>query len=237
MLFEGIKKLKVSARPALENLVTADATTAGDQPAAPKQPPMRFGAVKILLEPDPWDSVIMIAEVPNAANTNDYHVFINGPIRGSGAYYAEFMTLLETLDESSTVVVRIASPGGSLYTGSMIASGLSKTRAKTVAIACGVVASAAAFIWSHAKVREVKDNAVIMFHMSSHGDYGNSEKIKITAENIVRYVKETCIDPMVEQGIVTADESETMIDRRRDVLIDATTMRSRLEKFNAKTAQ
>lgn len=198
----------------------------------PQPPPMRFGAVKIPLEPDPDQSQIKIIEYSNSFNTNDYQIFINGLIRGSATYYAEFLTLLNTLTNTSSVYIYISSPGGSLYTGAMIANAIKNSEAEIATIACGIVASAAALIWSYGDIRQVMDNAVVLFHMSSHGDWGNSEAIKIRAENVVRYVKEICIDPMVEQGILTLDEAETIIDKRRDVLINAEMMKPRLEKFH-----
>lgn len=231
-MFEAIKTLKL--KPGLENLEN-QTTTLEDVPEksqVPAPPPVRFGATKIELTPDPNESEIKILEIPNKLNTNDYVVFIYGPINGAAKYYAELVMLLETLTESSHVTIYIASPGGSLYTGAMISSAIKTSHAMVTLIACGVVASAAALIWSHGKIRQVKDNAVILFHMSSHVDWGNSVKIKIDAENTVRYVKEICIDPMVEQGLLTLEEAETIINKRRDVLIDATTMALRLEKLN-----
>jgi ATP-dependent protease ClpP protease subunit len=235
-MFKGLKTagvLKASLEgttPKADNVL--ESTAEPSAPEAPKEPPMRFGAIKIPLDTEPYPSVINISEIPNATNTNDYIVFINGGIRGSSCFYAELITLLDTLTEESTVVTYINSPGGSLYTGSMIASAMKNSKAKVITIARGVVASAAALIWSYGQERQVEDSSIILFHMSSHFDWGNSEAIRINADNTVRYVKEIAIDPMVEQGILTDQEAEDIIDRRRDVLIDAFEMRKRLEALN-----
>ena len=65
---------------------------------------------------------------------------------------------------------------------------------------------------------------------------GNSRAIQIQAENTVRYVKEIAIDPLVEQGILTPEEAETIIDRRRDLWLDSVTLSVRLEKLHGKAA-
>lgn len=196
------------------------------------QPPSRFGATRIILPPDAENSAIQIIEQQNDTNTNDYVVFISSCIRSEGVYYAELITLLRTLTSTSKVNIYIGSPGGSLYTGAMIANAIKICKANVTTIAIGVVASAAALIWSYGHRRHVANGAVIMFHMSSHGDLGNSRSIEIKAANIVRYVKEIAIDPLVEQGVLTPDEAETIIDRRHDLWLDAATINSRLEKFN-----
>ena len=160
-------------------------------------------------------------------------MLIHGGIRGDCNYYAEAVTLLNTLTSQSNVTVRIGSNGGSLYAGAIIANAVKTSKAKVTTIACGVVASAAALIWSYGQTRLVEDGSVLLFHMSSHCDWGNSEGIRITAENTVHYVKVVAVDPLVEQGILTIDEAEALIDKRQDVLIDSNTMRERLEKQHA----
>ena len=209
---------------------------AASSPSTPSQPPMRFGATRIILPPDPDRSVISIVECPNDLNVNDYMVFISSHIRGESTYYAELLTLLRTLTPDSNVNIYIGSPGGSLHTGAMIANAIATSKARVTTIAIGIVASAAALIWSYGHNRVVRDGAVLMFHMSSHMDMGNSRAIQIQAENTVRYVKEIAIDPLVEQGILTPEEAETIIDRRRDLWLDSVTLSVRLEKLHGKAA-
>ena len=231
-MFERINLLDATD-VGLENIKLADQP--GSVPTAeqtPAPPPMRFGAIRIPMEEDGWDSKIRIKEFPNINNANDYIVILNGEIPSDNRYFAELVTLLETLTEASTVIIRICSPGGSLGSGSVISSAIIKCKAKVITVACGVVASAAALIWSYGHERRVEDQAVILFHMSSHMSWGNSELIRITADNLVRYVKEVAIDPMVAQGLLTHDESEAIIDKRQDVLIPASIMKVRLENVH-----
>ena len=218
----------------LDNIVSPD-TVITTEPVSTittvrqAEPPTRFGATRIVIKPDPQTPVIQIYETRNSTNHNDYVVYISQCILNEGNYYAELITLLKTLTSASKVVVYIGSPGGSLYSGAMIASAIRNCKAEVTTVAIGVVASAAALIWSYGKRRIAMPGSMLMFHMSSHGDYGNSAEIKIRAENTVRYVKEIAIDPLVAQGLLTAEEAEIIIDRRRDLYLDSDTINARLE--------
>jgi ATP-dependent protease ClpP protease subunit len=222
----------------LENFVPVGTPdTAVIVPAVqPPAPPTRFGATRIVLPQDPPRAAITIHERPNDANHSDYIVFITQQIRCEGTYYAELITLLRSLTAASKVEIYIGSPGGSLHTGAMIANAIRASKAAVTTIAIGVVASAAALIWSYGQRRVVMEGAVLMFHMSSHSAWDNSKAIAIQAENTVRYVKEIAIDPLVAQGLLTPDEAETIIDRRRELWLDSVTLNTRLEAIHAKAA-
>lgn len=211
---------------AVENL------TVTETPGPSDAPPTRFGATQIVLEPDPEQSKIVIVELPRQAGGFDYVIFINRMIDSNNVYYAELITLLATLTTASSVVINIGSPGGSLSTGAIIANAVQHCKACVTTVAFGVVASAAALIWSYGHIRHVADGAAVMFHMSSHFDYGNSEEIRLRAESLVLYVKEIAIDPLVRQGILTPEEAEIIVDKRRDLWLDSTVLNARLEKFN-----
>jgi len=197
----------------------------------PTQPlaPLRFGAARIPMSQDPSRPTITILEHTTNTNHNDYTIFISGVIRHDASYHAELLMLLHTLTPASKVTIFISSPGGSLHVGAMIASAIQTSTAEITTTAIGVVASAAALIWSYGKIRTVAEGAILMFHMSSHGDCNNSKEIKITAENTVRYVKEVALDPLVEQGFLTAEEVESIVDKRRNLWLDSATVNARLE--------
>ena len=216
----------------LRNFVPSPSTPEVSPTPPPQTPPSRFGATRILLAQDPDRPVISIREHKNDSNYNDYVVYITQFIRSEGTYYAELLTLLRTLTEASAVTIFISSPGGSLHTGAMIASAIRMSSAKITTVALGVVASSAALIWSHGHNRHVIDGAVVMFHMSSHGDWGNSQEVALQAANTVRYVKEVAIDPLVYQGLLTPEEAETIIDRRQDLWLDSTELNARLERMS-----
>ena len=231
-MFESLNTFKEIEQESIntpEPVITPQVT-----PQVPVQPPVRFGSTRIILPPDPNNSVITIIEQQNDSNTNDYLVFISSCILSESIYYSELITLLRTLPSSSKVCIHISSPGGSLNTGAMIANAIKSSKATVYTHAIGIVASAAALVWSYGKIRSIADGSVIMFHMSSHGDVGNSRGIQVRAENIVRYVKEVAIDPLVEEGLLTPDEAEIIIDKRRDLWLDSAVINLRLEHINAK---
>jgi len=232
-MFNHLEKLK----PVLTDAKVVDTTVITTDPPSPSNPPpMRFGAARIVIAPDPPDSVITIKEFPRDMGHSDYTVYINKDINGNGNYYAELLTLLDTLTADSHVTIYIGSRGGSLYGGAMIANAIRNSPAEITTVAVGIVASAAALIWSYGHIRKVADGAVLMFHMSSHFDYGNSELVRICAENTVRYVKEVAIDPLVADGLLTEEEAESIIDKRRDFWLDSYTLNDRLEKLHGQTA-
>lgn len=230
-MFNNLRKFSSDPlKPELSQVI-ADSTIPS---LTPSQPPSRFGATRIVIAKDPERSTISIYELRNDVNQNDYVVYIFDLIRHESTYYAELVTLLRTVTSDSRINIYIGSRGGCLYTGAMIANAIQKSKAHVTTVAVGLVASAAALIWSYGHSRSVSDGAVLMFHMSSHFEFGNSKEIQIAAENTVRYVKEVAIDPLVAEGFLTPDEAETIIDRRRDVWLDSTTVMSRLEVVHAK---
>ena len=225
VLFSALKSLPTQSEEQIS--LPQDVQTVPTPIVPPVQE--RFGAKKIPIQKDPDSSVVTILERPNATNHSDYVVYIISNIPGDSTYYAELITLLRTLTLNSKVDIYISSPGGSLQTGAMVAAAIRKSQARVTTIAVGIVASAAALIWSYGHNRSVSDGSVLMFHMSSHFSYGNSKEIQIKAENLVRYVNEIAIVPLVEMQILTAEEAETIVDKRRDIWIDSTTINSRLE--------
>jgi len=200
-------------------------TTPGkqDQPPEPK-----YGAVEIpLIGGDLWEKAA-IRETPKDGGICDYEVYIMQPIT-NGNYFDEVINILKYASDQTTVTFVCCSPGGELATAARLVAAMKNTRAKTITIAVGCVASATALVWTHGQERIVQEGATIMIHMSSHWDYGNTKAIQSKAEFFVRYVKEIAVDPAVASGVLTAEEAELVIDRRQDVYIDSYEMTKRLE--------
>lgn len=195
----------------------------------PPLPPTRFGALRVVIDPDPNRPQITITASVRDTGVCDYCVFVHREILSTPSYYAELIVLLRTVSAASTVTIYISSPGGSLLGGAQIAAAIQACRAPVTTVVVGIAASAAALVWSYGARRQMAPGSVLMFHMSSHMGWGNSEEIRLTAEYIVRYVKVTCVDLLLRDGLLTLDEAETIIDKRRDLWLDATTMMARLE--------
>ena len=220
-MFQNLRNFSPVPEPSATTVVVTD---------TPAQPPMRFGAVRIDMKSDPDRPEVTIEEV----QSNDYVVYISREILGGSYYYAELITLLRTLPAGAKVTIYISSPGGVVHSGAMIAAAIQASKATVTTVAIGVVASAASLIWSYGHHRRAADGAVLMFHMSSHFDIGNSVAIKRHAEMIIRYIKLVAVDPLVEQGLLTPDEAESIVERRRNVWLDSETVNARLEAADVK---
>ncbi len=213
---------------------TSDAPQPGNAPPPP--PPLRFGAAPIQLK-SAYDNIV-IEEKAREDNISDFDVYIFSIISSSPQYLADLVTLLHTVSTKTKINIFISSPGGSLQGGARIAGAIAASKADITTIAWGMCGSAAALIWSYGKTYKIVPGSSLLFHMSTHGDYGQSQYIATHAENTVRYVKCVAIDPLVERGILTPDEAETILDRKRDVYIDSYTFESRIEQtVQARLAQ
>jgi len=158
---------------------------------------------------------------------NIYTAYIRGNIKDTG----EYIMLLEALaiaNEQDEIHMYIESPGGMVSTGATIASAIASCEGKTVGIACGLCASAASLIWSACDECIVGDYAMFMYHMSSHMDMGNSERIRTRAEEMVNYVKNCLLVEAVKKNHITQEELTTLCETCNDVYISAADMKSRI---------
>ena len=194
--------------------------------------PLRFGMRTVKLEATS-DKVITIREAVSG-ETKVYTVYIAGMIYLDANVIAELCTLLHTASEGTKITININSSGGHLAGGSMIAGAISASKAEVTTVAVGLCGSAAALIWTYGHKRVIIPGTVLLFHMSSHGAWDQSDTIRIDAENLVRYVRETAIDPLVVNGIITEDEAEIILDKRRDLFLDSYTIEKRLAAASRK---
>lgn len=227
-----------TAPPATPVLATESAKTTMDceipppgnpTPGKQDQPPEpKYGAVEIPLISGNPNERALVREIPKEGGICDYEVYVMRPIWGN-AFFDDAINILKYASDQTTVTFVCCSPGGELAVAARLVAAMKNTRAKTITIAVGCVASAMALIWTHGQERVVQEGATVMIHMSSHWDWGNSKAIQSKAEFFVRYVKEIAIDPAVALGVLTAEEAELVIDRRQDVYIDSYEMTKRLE--------
>lgn len=218
------------------DVVPANGTsTQADPNKPPPPPPLRYGALPIKLKSVPENSIV-IEEIPGENGVLNYDIYIVGIIDNEPNYIADIVTLLVTIPELTKVKIFIASPGGSLCAGARIANAVATTKAQVTTIAVGICGSAAALIWSYGKTLEVMPGSSMLFHMSSHFAWGQSKYIEIEASNTVQYVKEVAIDPIVARGVLTSEEAESILDRKRDVFIDSFTIIERLKLVASSTS-
>lgn len=140
--------------------------------------------------------------------------------------YFNIVHILYNAVEGDEVVFNIYSYGGSVETGCMIINAMKNTKAKVTTVALGMCASIAAMIWSCGQVREVSDNAVIMYHMPSGMVYGKTADNEEESRHIQEYFAEFMRE--VTKGILTDEELEKIISKRTDLFIPAGTIKARL---------
>ena len=104
--------------------------------------------------------------------------------------------------------------------GGLIASAVDYSKAKVRTIARGLCASAAALIHSAAKPGNacVTPFAMMLYHMSSHGDVGTSTIVEARAHNQVKYVNETLLNKALADGHITEEEF-ARIQTGEDIII------------------
>ena len=163
----------------------------GEQ-AAKASAPLPYCPVKIIQKPDGGFT---------------YYSYITGPVRDVDTYIDLIDTLL-VATEKDTYYIYIDSPGGLVSSGGIIASAIHHSRAEVFTVARGICASAAALIHSSAQKDHqlVGDFALMMYHMSSHFDFGTSTKILEHAKNQVRYVNECLLNKALADGHFTKEE-------------------------------
>lgn len=169
-----------------------------------------------------------IIEKKNDSPVSDYEVFMFGPIFEQNA--EELYQLLEFASEETCITFYIGSPGGSLKLGANLAAAMRCTKAHTVTVAVGMASSVGSLLWFSGKEKTMFPCSTIMYHMSSHGQTDNSVLIKERADYLIQYVNKTVIIPAVEEGVLTAEEAEDIVVRKKNVFIPYAEMMSRLTK-------
>ena len=156
--------------------------------------------------------------------TNDgvsYVAYISGQITETDNYIALIDTLM-TMNEHDFITIYIDSPGGYVSSGGLIASAIDSCKGTVKTIARGLCASAAALIHSSAKRENITVTpfAVMLYHMSSHADFGVSTRIEQSAAKQVEYVNSTLLSKALEDGHITQEEF-AKIQTGEDIIIPA----------------
>lgn len=160
-------------------------------------------------------------------------LFITAYITGVISDIYDYVDLIDTLNvmqEGDQIFIFIDSPGGYVATGAHIASCIHKCLGEATTIARGFCASAASLIWSSGKHCRLTPFSVFMYHMSSHGDMGNSVAIMSRAFDMVRYVSSTLLSVPLAKGHITEEELKNICMKTNDTYIDAKTMYTRIKQ-------
>lgn len=143
-------------------------------------------------------------------NDRGGYVF-NVKISGSIEDVVDYLDLLEclaTATENDDIMIAIDSPGGYIHTGVFICTHILRCKGRVHTKAVGLCASAGSLIWSAGHVCTIEPTAVLMWHMSSHLDQGNSLSIGMEAILQVEYVKSVLLAASARKGHITKEEVE-----------------------------
>ena len=221
----------------LENGIEAAPIGSGLVPAAdPAAPPQQGGAVKknngnMPVVPPSQDGYITQLVGPDGVR--EFHCSVSQVVEGCEDYYPLLKLLWNAL-ETDVIYIDIFSYGGEVETGCHIITAMMNTKAKVITKAYGLCCSIGAMIWVCGTVREVTDNATIMFHMPSGGVFGKTADNKEECENVQLWFTEFMRS--VSRGILTESELDDIVNCRHDHFIPAKTMKERLAIINNASA-
>ena len=152
--------------------------------------------------------------------------------------YLDLLECLSTMKSNDTIIITIDSPGGYIHTGVLICTHIKACKGTVITRAVGLCASAGSLIWSAGDICEVESTALMMWHMSSHGDMGNSIAIKNEATIQVHFVKNVLLQASMEKGHITQEEIDRICtDPDATVYISATEMQKRIDAHKASTEE
>ena len=128
---------------------------------------------------------------------------------------------LERAKTGDSLVIALASPGGEVTLASRLSAAMRKSKAKTITIAVGRVASAACMVWCEGDTRYLAPASYLMQHMSSHGDRGPTAAIERKSSAIKTYVRDVMLAKALEINLITEDDLDQMVEQNRNVYLSA----------------
>lgn len=198
-------------------------------------------ALQVTLENLQVEALPLSKEYQSDAENYSPHVTFSRRSDGSAVYemsivgcigcvskYIDVLNALTIATSKDEVYIDICSPGGDLKTGIAISTAVLNCAAIVHTTAVGLCASAGSLIWCCGDVLHAKPYASIMFHMSSHMDWGQSKSIGEKALFLYEAVKEMMTPIALEKGIVTPEEFKTFTEDYQDVWISGIEMEKRL---------
>lgn len=144
--------------------------------------------------------------------------------------YLDLLECLATMKENDEICIAIDSPGGYIHSGVVICTHILMCKGTVRTNAVGLCASAGSLIWSAGHICTVEPTATLMWHMSSHMDYGNSLAIKDEAILQVGFVKNVLLAASAAKGHITQEEIDRICTNPNvAIYISAAEMQHRIE--------
>lgn len=167
-------------------------------------------------------------------NENDgiiYTAKLNGCIEDV-ADYLDLLECLSSMKKEDEIIISIDSPGGYIHTGVIICTQILMCKGKVITKAVGLCASAGSLIWSAGHECLVEPTAVLMWHMSSHADSGNSLYIKKEADLQIKFVEKVLLEASYKKGHITKEDIKNICETPNEAIyITADEMQERLNNF------
>src|SRR5574344_1440687 len=191
--------------------------------------------VGLTVNPEEINKLDKVSLYKVGSNKNGGSVFccnINSAVGGLSDYFI----LLEhicNMNVNDVLVIKIASPGGSITTATQICSFMEDCKGTIITHACGLCASAGSLIWSCGHMCTIGNSALFMWHMSSHADCGNTVAIEQNANSLRNYVRDVLLKNSLEKGFIKQEEITNIYTKANFTCwITAQEMRKRLDEYN-----
>lgn len=173
-----------------------------------------------------WDNT-----VPIITEKNVTRVYLNDEIQES-FNYNELTFKLDTASEAETFYIYINTPGGLLDAAIMLVASLNETKAKTVAILSGMVASAGTIVALACKEVVARPHLSFMIHNYSGGLHGKGHELK--AHQSFNDKELPRAFGQFYKGFLTEDEISKVIDGQ-DIWLNADEVTERVLNRNKQT--
>ena len=214
---------KPSAQTTQEQPQETPGQPAPDQSSRQPQIKAKYGAIPVVLPMKIGTSQIFIEE---RSPGTFYDIYWMYRVTDDPAI-VDIIQILDSATSDVTVIFYLSGPGGAADVAARVISAMQTTEATVKTYASGECASSSALMWAYGHERYVEPGSCVMFHMSSHGDQGNTENVYDSALVIQKYIRGIMLDPKIRGPVLHEDEITALTEDRRDIYLDADTLVSR----------
>jgi ATP-dependent Clp protease protease subunit len=123
------------------------------------------------------------------------------------------------IDQTPVIKIFINSPGGDLHCGLSAMDHIAKCKSRTVTIADGCAASAAALMFLGGQERQIKQNSCILIHqLSTDGMWGTFNEMKAEVENCQMLMNQL-VKICMKKTLLTDEKMSKLLTQ--DILLSA----------------
>ena len=177
------------------------------------------------------EELVLPYQVYEGGMAKVYNIYINEEIKEPSSY-TNLLNLLRTASQYDLFTMYINSPGGNLSTGLQLITAMNESPAHIRTCLDGVCASLAPLILFAGREILISDNAMIMFHDFSTGNYGKGSELMSSAEANSKFYKKLL--KSYAYPFLSIQEID-QVTKGQDIYFDSDQIIERLEKLNKKT--